>query len=83
MAAECPTKPADVCRNCTQAGHKAANCTENRKIDRSKVLDMDKTEAWRMLVKASQQRDMDDFKEVSSVPTAAKSTFCLPLVRLS
>lgn len=45
-------------------GHKAADCTENRAIDYSNVVTMSSEEAWRALIKADAERDLDDFREV-------------------
>ncbi|RDW93447.1 putative zinc knuckle transcription factor (CnjB) [Aspergillus mulundensis] len=62
-AAECPDRPPDVCKNCQEEGHKAAECKANRKFDLNKIPDMLPEQAWEMLKKASNDRDLEDFRE--------------------
>ena len=65
LAAECPDKPPSVCNNCKQDGHVAHECKNNRVLSRHHVADKLPEEAWEMLGKASDECDIDDFKEVS------------------
>lgn len=65
MAADCPSKPASVCRNCNESGHNAVDCTQSRQVHQSNVPDMDPNAAWKMIAKANEKSDMDDFKDVS------------------
>ncbi|KAL4911399.1 hypothetical protein BDW74DRAFT_7942 [Aspergillus multicolor] len=75
-AAECPNRPPDVCKNCQEEGHKTADCKANRKLDLNKIPDMLPEQAWAMLKKASDDRDLEDFREglkvySKAVPDAA------------
>lgn len=48
-------------------GHLAKDCKENRKFDLSHIADRLPEEAWAMMKKASDEKDMDDFREVTLV----------------
>ena len=48
-------------------GHLARDCKNNRTFDLSHVADMLPEEAWAMMKKASDEKDMDDFREVMLV----------------
>ncbi|KAJ5454483.1 uncharacterized protein N7458_005439 [Penicillium daleae] len=63
-ASACPEKPADICKNCRGEGHLAHECKENRKFDLGHIADRLPEEAWEMMKKASNEKDMDDFREV-------------------
>lgn len=39
-------------------------CTQNRKFDLNHIPDKMPEEAWAMVKKASQERDLEDFREV-------------------
>ena len=45
-------------------GHKAFGCTNDRKFDTSNIADMTPEDAWELMRKASEERDMDDFRDV-------------------
>ncbi|EER45443.1 zinc knuckle transcription factor [Histoplasma capsulatum var. duboisii H88] len=62
-ASECPDKPADVCKNCKQEGHKTMDCTQNRKFDQHHIPDKLPEEAWAILKKASDEKDLEDFRD--------------------
>ncbi|KAK2741191.1 hypothetical protein FQN55_008454 [Onygenales sp. PD_40] len=62
-ASECPDKPPDVCKNCKQEGHRTMECTENRKFDQHHVPDKLPEEAWAVLKKASDEKDLEDFRD--------------------
>ncbi|OAX80629.1 hypothetical protein ACJ72_05035 [Emergomyces africanus] len=62
-ASECPDKPADICKNCKQEGHKTMECTHNRKFDQHHVPDKLPEEAWVILKKASDEKDLEDFRD--------------------
>ena len=47
-------------------GHKTAECTEKRVLDKSNVADMSAEAAWDLLQKADEEKDLDDFRTVSS-----------------
>lgn len=68
-AAECPERPPDVCKNCLAQGHKTIECTDNRKFDLNFVADMLPHEGWAAMKKASDERDLDDFREVLVIRT--------------
>lgn len=63
-ATDCPDKPAAVCSNCKEDGHTAHECKKNRVLSRHHVADKLPDEAWQILTKASEEKDIDDFKEV-------------------
>lgn len=63
-AVDCPERPPDVCKNCQAEGHKTMECKENRKFDLNRVADMLPHEGWAAMKKASDERDLDDFREV-------------------
>ncbi|BCS27271.1 putative zinc knuckle transcription factor (CnjB) [Aspergillus puulaauensis] len=62
-AAECPERPPDICKNCQQEGHKTLECKENRKFDLNSIADQLPEVAWAGLKKASDERDLEDFRE--------------------
>ncbi|GAT26981.1 zinc knuckle transcription factor [Aspergillus luchuensis] len=65
-AAECPEKAPDVCKNCkmeAREGHKTMDCKENRRFDLNHIPDKLPEEAWAILKKASDERDLEDFRE--------------------
>lgn len=47
-------------------GHKTKDCKANRKFDLDHVADKLPEEAWDMMRKASNEKDLDDFREVLS-----------------
>lgn len=47
------------------SGHKTMDCTENRKLDQNDIPDKLPEEAWAMMKKASDEKDLEDFREVS------------------
>lgn len=47
-------------------GHKTIECTENRKFDLNDIPDKLPEEAWAALKKASDERDLEDFREVGN-----------------
>ncbi len=49
----------------TTAGHQTSECTSQRVLDKSDLPEMDLEVAWDMLLKADQDRDLDDFRTVS------------------
>ncbi|KAL4941543.1 hypothetical protein BDV06DRAFT_212548 [Aspergillus oleicola] len=63
LAAGCPQRPPDVCKNCQQEGHKTIECTQNRKFNLNDIEDVLPETAWAALRKASQERDLGDFRE--------------------
>ncbi|KAJ6135334.1 zinc knuckle transcription factor [Penicillium capsulatum] len=73
-AFQCPEKPPAFCRNCKREGHLAKDCTVNRKFDLNDVADKLPEEAWAMMKKASDERDIDDFREAFKVYTKAVPT---------
>ena len=54
-------------QNCLEEGHHATECTNARAIDLSAVPDKTVDEAWMLLKEASENEDMDDFKEVNGM----------------
>lgn len=45
-------------------GHLAKDCKENRKFDTDNIPDMSAEEAWAEMKKASDEKDLDDFRKV-------------------
>ncbi|KAJ5779660.1 transcriptional regulator family: Zinc finger CCHC-type [Penicillium paradoxum] len=72
-AIDCPERPPDVCKNCLAQGHKTIECTGNRKFDLNFVADKLPHEAWAAMKKASDERDLDDFREVYMIYTYVAS----------
>ncbi|KAL2386934.1 hypothetical protein RJZ90_000240 [Blastomyces dermatitidis] len=70
-ASECPEKPADVCKNCKEEGHKTMECTQNRKFDQHHIPDKLPEQAWAILKKASDEKDLEDFREGMKVYSKA------------
>ncbi|EKV07127.1 Zinc knuckle transcription factor (CnjB), putative [Penicillium digitatum PHI26] len=70
-AVDCPERPPDVCKNCQAQGHKTMECKENRKFDLNLVADMLPHEAWAAMKKASDERDLDDFREALKIYSKA------------
>lgn len=54
-----------------ETGHKTLDCKENRKLDRSQVADKSPEEAWADMKKASDERDIDDFRDALQVYSKA------------
>ncbi|BAE54753.1 unnamed protein product [Aspergillus oryzae RIB40] len=63
-ASQCPERPPDVCKNCKMEGHRTIDCKENRKFDLNNVPDKLPEEAWAAMQKASEEKDLEDFREV-------------------
>ncbi|OGE55644.1 hypothetical protein PENARI_c004G03454 [Penicillium arizonense] len=62
-AAECPDRPPDVCKNCCLEGHKTIDCKSNRKFDLNLVADLLPEEAWARMKTASDEKDLEDFRD--------------------
>ncbi|KAF4880581.1 DNA-binding protein HEXBP [Colletotrichum siamense] len=60
---DCPNKPPEVCRNCHEEGHLVVNCENPRKIDLSKIEDVDADVAWNQIIEAADERDGVEAKE--------------------
>jgi hypothetical protein len=50
------------------------DCTENRKFDLNNVPDKLPEEAWAILKKASDNRDLEDFREVYAFCSSSTCT---------
>ncbi|OQE96734.1 hypothetical protein PENNAL_c0001G00878 [Penicillium nalgiovense] len=70
-AVDCLERPPDVCKNCQAEGHKTMECKENRKFDLNLVADMLPHEAWAAMKKASDERDLDDFRDALKIYSKA------------
>jgi hypothetical protein len=73
QARDCPSKP-KICKNCKEEGHDTLECKNKMKLDNNNIADKTEDEAWALLTKASDERDLDDFKDavkmlVKAVPT--------------
>ncbi|KMU75952.1 hypothetical protein CISG_05437 [Coccidioides immitis RMSCC 3703] len=54
-----------------EKGHKTKDCTENRKFDQHDIPDKMPEEAWAILKKASDERDLEDFREALKIYSKA------------
>lgn len=61
-ASQCPTKPPSICKNCKQEGHVTSECTERRALDYRGLPTWDAEEAWRNLIDADKEKDLDKFR---------------------
>lgn len=50
-------------------------CTEARALEYAGVPDMSTEDAWKMVIKASKERDIDDFKLVSLLPRFSQASY--------
>lgn len=66
-ASDCPNKPPEVCKNCQQEGHGAFECKNPRKIDRSKLPEVEPAISWEKVKEAVIDRDLEDVKEAIQV----------------
>ncbi|RMZ84299.1 hypothetical protein DV738_g719, partial [Chaetothyriales sp. CBS 135597] len=73
QARDCPMK-VKVCKQCLQEGHETIECKNAKVIDTSKVPDMTEDEAWAMLKKASDEKDLDDFRDGVKILSKAVPT---------
>ncbi|KOC12395.1 zinc knuckle transcription factor (CnjB) [Aspergillus flavus AF70] len=71
-ASQCPERPPDVCKNCKMEGHRTIDCKENRKFDLNNVPDKLPEEAWAAMQKASEEKDLEDFREELTEKKALK-----------
>ena len=66
-ASDCPNKPPEVCKNCQAEGHGAFECKNPRKIDRSKLPEVEPAVAWEKVKEAVLDRDLEDVKEAVQI----------------
>lgn len=66
-ASDCPNKPPEVCKNCQQEGHGPLECKNPRKIDRSKLPELEPDLAWEKIKEAVADRDLEDVKDAVQV----------------
>ncbi|RMZ77784.1 hypothetical protein DV737_g4232, partial [Chaetothyriales sp. CBS 132003] len=62
QARDCPMR-VKMCKQCLQEGHDAIECKNAKVIDMSQVPDMSEDDAWAMLKQASDEKDLDDFRD--------------------
>lgn len=62
-AALCPDKPPPICKNCKKEGHTASECKDNMVMDLSDVPDVTEEVAWKNMKTASDESDLDDFRD--------------------
>ena len=74
---DCPTKP-KICKNCSGEGHEALECKNKKALDNSHVADKTEEEAWKMLKTASNEKDLDDFKDAVKILVKAAPEFSYP-----
>ena len=56
------------------------DCTENRKFDLNDIPDKLPEEAWAMMKKASDEKDLEDFRDVSTMQTRQPGTIFLTTI---
>jgi hypothetical protein len=66
-AADCPNRPPEKCTNCFEEGHGAVECKNPRKIDRSKLPELEPNTAWDKIKDAAADRDLEDVKDAAQV----------------
>jgi hypothetical protein len=66
-ASDCPNKPPEVCKNCQQEGHGPLECKNPRKIDRSKLPELEPALAWEKIKEAVADCDLEDVKDAVQV----------------
>lgn len=64
LSKECPDRS---CKNCGEKGHSSTDCKSARLVDRSAFPDMSTEDAWELIKKAVNERDIDDVKEAVQV----------------
>lgn len=70
QARDCPYKP-KICKICCEEGHEALECTGKMKTNLNNVPDKTIDEAWAMLHQASEDGDLDDFKDAVKILSKA------------
>jgi hypothetical protein len=75
MSDDCPTRK---CNNCGQEGHLAHDCKNAKLLDNEHVLEKSEDEAWELLKQASDERDIDDFKEALQILSKAVPAYTYP-----
>ena len=84
MKAECP-HPGEgstgKCKNCLEEGHQTLECKNPRKFDLSGVEAKDPEEAWKALLEADKDSDLDLVREVRPRPHMISLAYVL--LRLS
>ncbi|KAF6817640.1 zinc knuckle transcription factor [Colletotrichum sojae] len=63
MRRDCPQKPPELCRNCHEEGHAVVDCKNPRKIDTSKIENIDASTAWTQITEAALEREGFEVKE--------------------
>ncbi|KAL6245917.1 hypothetical protein RBB50_007070 [Rhinocladiella similis] len=74
---DCPTFVAK-CKNCQQEGHAAMECKNPKVMNNAHVAEMSEDEAWDLLKKASDERDIGDFKEAVQVLSKVAPDYTYP-----
>lgn len=74
---DCPAKP-KMCKNCLEEGHEALECKNKKTINNSNVADKTEGETWDMLKTASDDKDLDDFKEAVKILVKAVPELTYP-----
>ena len=62
--------------NLSFQGHRTIDCKENRKFDLNNIPDKLPEEAWAAMQKASEEKDLEDFREVCFFSTSLKLFIC-------
>jgi hypothetical protein len=74
---DCPTVP-KICKNCHQEGHEALDCKNKKTLNDSNVADKTEAEAWALLKSASDDRDLDDFKDAVKILIKSAPDYTYP-----
>ncbi|KAK5086765.1 hypothetical protein LTS08_007178 [Lithohypha guttulata] len=70
-ASDCPSKP-KFCKQCmTENDHDTIDCKNKKVVDNSSIPEVSEKEAWAMVMAASDDLDVDDFKEAVKILSKA------------
>lgn len=79
-ARSCPTNPMK-CKLCDQEGHKALECKSRRIVDWTGVPELSAEDAWKALIDAAIEKDLDVFRTcLRAYARATLEDFSLPAV---
>jgi hypothetical protein len=79
-ARSCPTNP-QKCKLCDQEGHVALNCEGRRTVDWTGIPELSAEDAWKALIDAAQEKDLDVFRIcLRAYARAAPDVFSLSAV---
>lgn len=81
MSKDCPSKRPKFCKQCfAENDHNTIDCKNTKKLDLSDVPDMSEGEAWALITKASDDLEVDDFRETLKILSKANPALTYPAV---